>query len=194
MKKLVFLSLILVNGLLLGQANETANYSISAKIGRSIPIQGSYLKDNWNGGPYISLEFIKKYNPVDFILSCDYEYFSLAGDKIKYVNPHFGILRSFKKAKFSLVPSITIGYTWLNYTNGLGIIMDTPIPVQEYSQNGFSASFDLKFHYDVSDKLQIGIGDSYMNIFESFGPTDRKPDNSKFIGLNRTYLSVLFKI
>jgi len=194
MKKLVFLSLILINGLLFGQSNESSNYSISAKIGKTIPIQGTYLKDNWSGGPHVGMDFIKKSNPIDFIVGFEYEYLSLANDKIKFITPHLGIIHSFTKGKFNLAPSINIGYTWLNYTYGKGVNIVPPVPVSKYQQNALSASFDLKIAYDITDKLQIGIGDSYMNIFESFGATDPKPDDSKFIGLNRPYFSVLLKM
>jgi hypothetical protein len=192
MKKLVSLSLILINAFLFGQSNETSIYSINAKIGRTIPFQGSNLKNTWLSGPYIGLDFIKKSDPVDFMVGCDYEYLKLGDDKIKFINPHVGILHSFNKGRFSFVPSISIGYTWLNYTIGKGFV--PAIPVQEYHQNGFSASLDLKLAYALTDKLQIGIGDSYLNIFKSFGATRPKPDNSKVIGLDRPYISVLLNI
>lgn len=191
MKKLVSLSLILTSSLLFGQTKESPKYSINAKIGYSIPIQGSYLKTNYNGGPYLSLNFIKKSSPIDFVAGCDYEYISLS-DKVNFITPHIGILHSFKKDKFSFSPSFNLGYTWIYYT--YDITISPPIPVQEFHQNGFSISADLMVAYDFTDKFQLGIGDSYLNIFESFGTTDPKPDNSKFIGLNRLFISLLLKI
>lgn len=194
MKKLVALSLILINGLIFGQNNETIKYLLAGKIGKSIPIHGSYLKNNWGGGPYFCLDLIKKSNPIDFIVGFDYEYLSLGDDKIQFITPHLGILHIFNKGKFNLTPSINLGYSWLNYTIGKGMISVPEIPVKEYHQNGLSASFDLRLAYDVTDKLQIGIGDSYLNIFESFGATEPKPENSKIIGLNRPYISFALKM
>ena len=194
MKKLVLLGSILINSLLFGQSPESPNYSITAKIGTSMPMQGSYLKNNWSGGPYGCLDFIKKSNPIDFIVGFDYEYLSLADDKIQFITPHLGILHTFNKGKFNLSPSINVGYSWLNYTYGKGVVIVPAIQVQQYHQNGFSASFDLSLAYDIADKLQIGIGDGYRNIFESFGATEPKPDNSKFIGLNHPYFNVTLKM
>jgi hypothetical protein len=194
MKKLVLVGFILISAQLFGQSNQSTNYSLTARIGKSIPIHGSYLKNNWGGGPYICLDFIKKSDPIDFIVGCDFEYLSLADDKIQFITPHFGILHNFKHGKFNLAPSINIGYTWLNYTYGKGVISVPEIPVKEYHQNGLSASLDLSLTYDITNKLQIGIGDSYLNIFESFGVSEPKPDNSKFIGLNRPYISVTLKM
>jgi hypothetical protein len=194
MKKLVSLSLILISTLLTGQSNEIGNYSIDAKIGWTFPIQGNYLNHNWDSGPFIGLDLIKKSDPIDFFVGCDYEYLRLMRDKIKFISPHFGILHSFNKGKFYLVPSLSIGYTWLNYTLGKGWVSVPPVTVQEYKQNGISAAFELKLYYALTDKLQLGIGDSYLHIFESFGATEHKPDNSKFIGLYRPYISVLLKI
>ena len=196
MKKLVSLGLILINGLILGQSTDFSNYEINANVGLTIPVQGSNLRKTWHNGPYFSLDFIRKSKVVDFKIGIDYEYLHLSNDKIKFITPHIGIVHSFNNGNFYFIPSICIGYSWINYTIGKGLVT-SPVPAppyQEYKQDAFSASFDLKVLYAISDRFQIGVGVGYLNIFESFGPEIQKPDDSKFIGLLRPNVSVLFKI
>jgi hypothetical protein len=58
MKTLISLGLILINGILIAQKTDSRNYAIEARSGLTIPVQGSYLRENWNLGPYFSLNLI----------------------------------------------------------------------------------------------------------------------------------------
>jgi hypothetical protein len=177
-----------------GQINETSKYLINAKAGMSFPVQGNYLKDNCHSAPYFGIDVIKESHPIDLLIGFDYESLDLAGDKLKFFSPHVGVLQGFNFNRCTLASSLNVGYSWFNYTYGKNVISIPPTTIKEYNQKGFNASLDVKLFYAMTDKLKIGIGDSYLYIFESFGVTEPKPDNSRSIGLNRPYFSLLLKI
>ncbi len=194
MKKLLLLSLVLISALAIGQDNKFSKFSVNPKFGIAIPVQGSYLKDNCQGAPYFGLDVILKTGLFDYYVGNSRDFLKLYGNNIEFVSPHIGILHNFNFGKFSLSPSFSLGYTWFSYGIVRSIPFDPAIVVQGYSQKGFNASLDLKISYALNDRMQIGIGDSYLNIFESFGAVEPKPDNSNSIGINRSYISIVINI
>ena len=108
MKELVFLSLILISSQSFGQSNDPSKFSINAKSGITFPVQGSYLKDNWQSAPYFGIDIVKKSYPIDLLIGVDYEKLSLVGDQIKFFSPHIGILQDFNFNKFILTSSLNL--------------------------------------------------------------------------------------
>lgn len=192
MKTFVSLGLILINGILIAQQTDSKKYSVSAKSGLTIPIQGSYLRENWNIGPYVSLNLIRQTNVLDFVIGADYECLRLSDDKIKIVTPNIGILYEFNACDFHIVSTACIGYSWINFTLGKGVIVDPPIQYVETKLDGLSASLDVKLAYSITESIQICIGAGYLNIFKPFSYEDQTVDESKFMGLLRPNISVTY--
>ncbi len=187
MKKILIFVFMAISNITFGQ-KELSKYLISTRVGLSMPIEGKYLKDNWKIGPYVNVNFTKQLRLLDVVLGINYEHLSMTFDNLKFFTPTLGIAHAFLIQRITIYPSLDIGYTWINYTLGKGIGNLTTF---HYNEEGLSTSFNIQLSYKMTSKFRLAIGDSYLNIFKSFGPVVNKPDNNNMIGLNRPYVSAI---
>ncbi|HYX09874.1 MAG TPA: hypothetical protein VE912_24310 [Bacteroidales bacterium] len=189
MKKLLFLLPFLFSISLYGQYKDASKFYLDADVGMSMPVVGTYLRQNASSGPYIGLNMALRMRPLDVFIGGEFDYLPLYTDGINFFTPHLGLTRRFNMGKMNFSPTLTAGYTFMRYT--LGMYLDPAIPVTNFKEGNVSAGLSLRFIYDVNQMLHIGLGDSFLHIFDGFGAGPFHPDDSRSTGLNRVYVSVV---
>lgn len=196
MKKSILIGFIcIITTVVFGQNNTPKNMSLELKFGPNFPLQDDYLRENWDGRIFSELNIYKNVLFFDLKVGISYEYIgSIGDDKIRFLTPNLGIQKDFKFSRFYFTPGFDIGYTFFNYTIyegvNLGAVDVTP---RKESDEGFNTGFDLKLHYEISDKILIGIGSKYNIVYKEFN-LGINTNNNSIIGLYKGYISFLYRL
>ncbi len=193
MKSLVLFCLVFISGVTNAQKSNSGKYSINANAGLTIPVYGNYLRENWNIGPYFSFKMIRELSEISVLFGIDYEYLRKAEDKFKVVTPIAGVQQVINIKQFEILSGICVGYSWVNFTVGKGVVTIPPVQYSKYRLDGLSTSLDIKLAYTISDLIKISFGVEHLNIFQPIDLEGINPDESKMIGLTRPNISVLFR-
>ena len=158
MKSLVLFCLVFISGVTIAQKSNSGKNTINANAGLTIPVYGNYLRENWNIGPYLSFNIIRELRVISILFGIDYEYLRKAEDKLKVVTPVAGVQHVINIKQFEILSGIYVGYSWVNFTVGKGVVTIPPVQYSKYRLDGLSTSLDMKLAYTISDLIKISFG------------------------------------